>query len=357
VPTPLDARAVQLCDAILRHPGVAAGDDAVTLDGGTEWPTLHSPVLFVRHFYGAFYSGVLGHCGGSRDDGGKAVRKFIVTGTPGIGKSAFGLYALFRALRDGRVVVYDARHLEGGFVFHPNGAVWPFLHANRGVLAGLLGDPDTVHISDGIEPAHNAALTLFIAPPHAAWACGFADSVDCLPPCVFPAYTQAELLQLAAAAFPDVLRDDGDDGGAAGIRERYGVWGGVPRYVLAKRTSMAQAELELALSATVLSADTLRQAPTSPSDLMHTLLHLKARGESEAAADATSLAPSSPWYYQLAGAAFGSRHIAERVAARLDGTGVMEEFVAGAAREPLLAALRGAFLRHLARRPTPLTRQ
>lgn len=309
---PPSSDAEKLCDAILRHPGVKEGDRIITLDGGVDWPTLGSPVLFLRHFYDAFYTGVLGSCGGSKDDKGKRIRKVVVCGTPGIGKSAFGMYALFRALRDGHTVVYDSGRLEVGFVFYPSGDVVHFKHADRGDLAGLLVDPRTVHISDSIVPADNNAFTLLVTSPRRAVFHEFAKSVDCLPPCYFPTYTVDELLELAAVAFADELRDD-----EAGIHERFDRWGGVPRYVLGKSAAIYQPDLDRALTESAISAKTLRQAFASSDavpDLAHHLLHLRSRGERDA-----SLSPSSPYYYELAGAAFGSRYryIKERVEKKL----------------------------------------
>ena len=82
----------------------------VVLDGTVHWPVMDSPVLFVRSFYNAFYDDVLGGARGGfvSSDGLQRYRQVCVSGNPGIGKSSFGYYALFRALWEGRTVVYQA---------------------------------------------------------------------------------------------------------------------------------------------------------------------------------------------------------------------------------------------------------
>ena len=68
------------------------------------WPFLDSNILFARDFYQSFYDTYLG--------GYENGTKLIVCGTPGIGKSVFGCYCIYRALMDGKRVVYRTSQLE-----------------------------------------------------------------------------------------------------------------------------------------------------------------------------------------------------------------------------------------------------
>eukprot|EP01038_Epipyxis_sp_PR26KG_P014692 gene14692-19739_t len=72
--------------------------ELLSLPNKDRWPFLQSNMLFVRDFYKSFYDT---HIGIYRKGS-----KLIVCGTPGIGKSAFGLYCIYRGLMDGKTVVY-----------------------------------------------------------------------------------------------------------------------------------------------------------------------------------------------------------------------------------------------------------
>jgi hypothetical protein len=69
-----------------------------------QWPGLWSNALFVRDFYNDFFSSVLCKAQSLKGKAGA-----IILGTPGIAKSAFGLYVLFRAVREGKTVIYVSR--------------------------------------------------------------------------------------------------------------------------------------------------------------------------------------------------------------------------------------------------------
>ena len=70
---------------------------------------LDSSILFARDFGQSFYDTYLG--------GYENGTKLIVCGTPGIGKSVFGCYCIYRALMDGKRVVYRTSQLGIWFVY------------------------------------------------------------------------------------------------------------------------------------------------------------------------------------------------------------------------------------------------
>ena len=95
----------------------------IKLPEGVLWPQLGAEPLFVRDFYCGLYEGPLASC----DPGCKAkLRKFIIRGNAGIGKSAFGTYMLWRAVKAGRTVVYTSDKVRASFVFHSSGLVEVF---------------------------------------------------------------------------------------------------------------------------------------------------------------------------------------------------------------------------------------
>jgi DNA replication protein DnaC len=69
------------------------------LSDNNKWPFLGSNTLFIRDFYSSFYDQYIGNY--------KEGTKIVISGTPGIGKSAFGCYAIYRALKDGKIVVFQ----------------------------------------------------------------------------------------------------------------------------------------------------------------------------------------------------------------------------------------------------------
>jgi hypothetical protein len=104
-------------------------------------------------------------------------------GNPGIGKSSFGYYVLYRALRAGRTVCYQAELLENAsYIFYPT-------HVERvkkgGLPEQLLNDFRTVYISDSMKPGRFDAFTLLITSPQKrVW--GEFDKGDTARMFVFP---------------------------------------------------------------------------------------------------------------------------------------------------------------------------
>ena len=77
------------------------GNGFLTLPAGTSWLGQYKGDLpmYVRSCYTKMYDILQDNLG--------MERKLIVTGTPGIGKSCFGLYWLFRSVQDGKNVIYE----------------------------------------------------------------------------------------------------------------------------------------------------------------------------------------------------------------------------------------------------------
>ena len=97
----------------------------------------------------------------------------------------------------------------------------------------------------------------------------------------------------------------------AGLLSRFARWGGIPRYVLAKRALADQQKLEEALTRTTLDSvieDSEVQELTSDMDESHRLQHIKVAGEVDA-----SLSPSSANFYRKARSELASRYVAEMV--------------------------------------------
>ncbi|RYE85268.1 MAG: hypothetical protein EOO65_00770 [Methanosarcinales archaeon] len=81
---------------------------AAPTDLAVKWPSMPDcDVLMVRHFYDRFVERHV-WCVLSDEEGDvpRPKNRLVITGTPGIGKSAFGMYLLHRALNAGKTVVF-----------------------------------------------------------------------------------------------------------------------------------------------------------------------------------------------------------------------------------------------------------
>jgi hypothetical protein len=275
---------------------------SVVLPDGVQWPTLHSPVLFVRDFYEPFYDSVLNGMTAFKpaDTGAVVVKKVILCGNPGIGKSAFGMYALFRAVRDGRTVVYASAKLSPKCYVFRNGAVY----AEKGLdnLAQFTADPETVLICDSMIPPVCEAFTLLVTSPRKDRWHEFNKEMDCTM-LFFPVFTLDEIRACRDECFSGV-----DD---AGMMSRFARWGGIPRYVLAKLKAADQQQLEDAVNSTTLDSVIEHSGALelkSDKDMSHRLLHIKVAGETDA-----SLLPSSADYYCKSRNELASKYVAELV--------------------------------------------
>ena len=100
--TGIDAFAA-FAGALQRREVLAISGDAFTLPEGVVWPDLKSPVLHMRDFFEDFVEGALS--GFDRKKAGYDI--YIVCGTAGLGKSAFGAWLCAYAVLQGRTVVYQ----------------------------------------------------------------------------------------------------------------------------------------------------------------------------------------------------------------------------------------------------------
>jgi hypothetical protein len=86
--------------------------DSLCLPEGISWLGLESPVVYVRSFYEDYLTSVLCNFDASL----AGFRIFITCGTAGIGKSAFGMWLLGRAIALNRTVIYQHEKTGVGVV-------------------------------------------------------------------------------------------------------------------------------------------------------------------------------------------------------------------------------------------------
>jgi hypothetical protein len=224
---------------------------------------------------------------------------------PAVGKSAFGAYVLWRAVKEKRTVVYQSYKVKDAWVFHANGSVMPFMKRDVEAL-GVLDDASTVFISDSLEPPSVKAFTLLITSPKRERWKEFLKN-DNATRLFFPVFSAGEIEDMRRTCYPQR--------NAVEVQERYTRWGGVPRYVLGRVDTDAQRGVISALTrvdldalAAVLGADEIE----SDAGISHRLMHIKPRGEVQ-----PGLSSRTFEYYELARTEVGSRFIAENIYAAM----------------------------------------
>ena len=185
------------------------------LPEGEDWYGLGFRILFERDFYGQFYDDFFGHY--------KKATKVIVSGTPGIGKSAFGLYCVYRGLKDGKTVVYQTAHEPVYIIFssttfsRTERFPHEMLHRSENIV---------IFVCDGVRPANVPCPTILVtSPKKEVWFQFFK-----LPGCILRYFGRwdrdNELEMLRKNCFPHVT--------AEAMQRTVDLWGEVPRFALTK---------------------------------------------------------------------------------------------------------------------------
>ena len=259
-------------------------------------------------------------------------KRCVVLGTPGVGKTMFGLFFIWRLLRDraasagggggGGVVVYQSfdglctvLHIaQPPAVYQPTSA-----H-----VAQLLLRSDTFYVVDGRAPEAAQCPTLLITPPkRAVWAKWMTQHHAAR--LVAPAFTLQELLECRAACYPDVSE--------ARARALHARWGGSARFVLAQSSEEEQRVLTAELAALLRACDlttvfeTIRMADSGADEVPHRVVHMLA--VDDAFVDFTL--------------GFASDYMADRVVCALvsRAAAAVRRFIAVAAPAAHMSALRG----------------
>ena len=231
------------------------------LPDGEDWHHLSHPILFVRDFYESFYDEYFGSY--------KKKLKVIVTGTPGIGKSAFGVYCIFRALKDGKTVVYNSakRHL----VFYVYSATTVYTTTNAVDIARLLDDfANVVYLSDALRPDVFPCPTgCFTSPKKDVWYEFSKEQETVLK--IFGKWNRSNELELLREhCFSKVS--------VATMNQQVNIWGEIPRASLASSDNpssskrMADSLINTSDASVIIRSEMLKE--TGKGDPFHRLIHL-----------------------------------------------------------------------------------
>lgn len=233
------------------------------------------------------------------------------------GKSAYGCFLVYKAVKAGRTVMYVSDKVDGGLLFHSDGRVEEFSRADfqGGVLRELRKDPNTVVIFDGDgdgsgkPPICNATTVLVTSPKRQRYKDFATEGALGL---VFPVFSRMELEDMLLTCFPEQATSGGNGTTPAWV-ERYEKWGGLPRYVFRLLDEEPQAEVDSADTAIDLDriADVLGKRDIQDDSVAsHRLLHLKPLGEQP---DGTFVGGKTREAYLLDRTELGSRYIRKQV--------------------------------------------
>ncbi|RYE83213.1 MAG: hypothetical protein EOO65_04320, partial [Methanosarcinales archaeon] len=242
----------------------------VPVEWTVKWPSIPKcDVLMVRQFYDRFIEQHV-WCVLPKKEGAVArpENQLVITGTPGIGKSAFGMYLLHRALNAGKTAVFVRNAQSQGIpfitVFH-GGAVWKASSVG-GALGGLIDDPEVVLLYDGVRPDTIGYNTILITAPDPTLWKRFCYSGA--PLFFFPIFSLHELLQLQQL---DPKHEPLD------VQARYNLVGGSARYVMGAFPYKNLCQ-KMQSAANYVSPSALQRLSYNPrelpkEDMIHNLIH------------------------------------------------------------------------------------
>ncbi|KAI3631272.1 hypothetical protein MIR68_010762 [Amoeboaphelidium protococcarum] len=201
---------------------------------------------------------------------------FGISGTPGIGKSLFFIYILFRIMNDDspwkpKRIVYQKGDEFECYDLENHDVVGP---TDGSVITNLICRSDTLYVADGRDtrPRMSACITLFISSPRSDHFKGFVKQQRATV-CYFPVWTLEELSVCRQKCYPLFPPDV--------LAERFRIYGGVARFAFydfkagVPYVREDPSEMEAALG----DADAVKSlravgAPSKMFETTHTLLHM-----------------------------------------------------------------------------------
>ena len=152
--------------------------------------------------------------------------RVAITGTPGIGKSMFLFYIMWRLTKmEATKTVILRRHMDEKVIYvFQNEGCWATQDDSK--ILGFLNDGTTWYLTDTLEPPPGQveAITILVASPARRHYEAFSRYLNTAPLHYFPVWSLEEL-KLVAPFYSRELKD---------IEKRYYKIGGVPRYLLEK---------------------------------------------------------------------------------------------------------------------------
>ena len=158
------------------------------------------------------------------------LHRIAITGTPGIGKSMFLFYILWRLanMKTKRTVILRRQMDEGDIYVFQNEGCW--MTMSRKDMRLLLKDKTTWYLTDALEPQPGKveAVTILVTSPAQKYYSAFVEYSHAAPLYYLPFWSLEEL-QLVASFYSKSPET---------VKKRFDMIGGVIRYVLEKDTDL-----------------------------------------------------------------------------------------------------------------------
>jgi hypothetical protein len=238
------------------------------------YPTDEIKKLYVRKCYQDVFDLLLEHIN-------RGLKSFAISGTPGIGKSLFFIYILYRLMADFRTKTLS---LKPNRILYQMGSTYKCFDLQQQIVTrttqfeaeGLVREKDTFYVIDGktSEPLASSCVVLFISSPRSDWYKTFVKQ-KMAKEWYFPVWTLDELQTCQRHCYPDLPFEM--------LQERYRICGGVARFVFHNDYSIpVPTIMEIALA----DVDAVRGVrnignPTRIFETSHTLLHVVASNDSQ----------------------------------------------------------------------------
>jgi uncharacterized protein with ACT and thioredoxin-like domain len=230
------------------------------------YPHVDLKILYVRQCYRDVYNLIL-------EDIKEGRKLFAISGTPGIGKSLFFVYMLYRLLNDTstenmitkpKYIVYDcARYMTCIDLENKTEVDLDLNDAKK-----LIDKQDTLYVIDGkTTPLPSHCTTLFISSPRDGDYKQFVEHKNAIER-YFPVWTLTELQTCQSHCYPEL--DMGE------LQQRYRIYGGVARFIFDKKDTIKVLQK---MEASLNDADAVRgvQYKGTTTDIFpasHKLMHI-----------------------------------------------------------------------------------
>ena len=160
------------------------------------------------------------------------INRMAITGTPGIGKSVFLFYILWRLanIKSTKTVILHRQMNHRRIYVFQNDGCW--IVSYDADIQMLLTDPDTWYLTDALltPPASVEAVTILVSSPAEKYYSDFLKYSSTAPLHYLPTWSLEELKRVA-----HVYSKSPEE-----VEKRFDMIGGVPRYVLEKDVNLEE---------------------------------------------------------------------------------------------------------------------
>lgn len=149
-----------------------------------------------------------------------SIRRFFISGNPGIGKTFFGYYLLYKLAQQNETVVYHKRNKAP--ILFSDGVVYSISEDNIYAFKDYLGMENVWYIVDGREPTDYNAKTILVSSPQKINYGAFYKVGTTIQ--YMPVWSWEETDTCREKLFPKLSQK--------AVRELYDRWGEIPRFTL-----------------------------------------------------------------------------------------------------------------------------